>query len=98
MQHLLRQLLLTQLVECEELLAERDVLQETAGGKLDTDDDGAVRHHHGHSTEVYLQVLRQLLTPSITRVLDGSSVMCIGQKLPCKKKINYHSFHLQTLL
>ena len=67
--HLFCQLFLTKLVECEELLGENDVLLESTGGELHADDDGTIRHHHSHRTEVDLQVLRQFLSSGITRVL-----------------------------
>ena len=68
---LFAELLLTQLVEGEELLGQHDVLQETTTGQLHADDDATIRHHHGHSAEVDLQVLWQLLTTSVAGVLQG---------------------------
>ncbi len=41
-----------------------------AAGQLDAHDDGAVGNHHGHRAEVDLEVLRQLLTPRVPRVLN----------------------------
>ena len=67
--YLFAELLLTQLVERVELLGEHHVLQEAAAGQFDADDDGAIRHHHGHRTEVDLQILRQFLTSGVTGVL-----------------------------
>ena len=80
--YLLAQLFLTQFVESEELLRENHVLLETTTGELHPDDDASVRHHHGHGTEVDLQVLWQLLTPSVTRVLqvDESYWKSLGQQ------------------
>lgn len=69
--YLLAELLLTELVERVELLGQDDVLDETTSRELHTDDDGSVRHHHGHGTEVDLQILRQFLTTGITWVLQG---------------------------
>jgi len=68
--YLLGELFLTQLVEHIELAGQVDVLNEPDTGQLHSDDDVSVRHHHGHGTEVDLQVLRQLLTPSVPRVLQ----------------------------
>lgn len=44
-------------------------MQEATACQLDTDDDGSVRHHHGHRSEVYLQILWQLLAACIAWVL-----------------------------
>ena len=59
------QLLLTQLVQGEELPGQCDVLQEAAAGQLDPDDNLSVGDHHGHVPELDLQVLRELLTPLV---------------------------------
>ena len=67
--YLFGKLLLTKLVEREELASQDDVLDEPDRGQLDPDDDLAVRHHHGHRTEVDLQVLGQFLAASVARVL-----------------------------
>ena len=67
--YLFRQLLLTQFVQCEELFRQYNILQETTTGQLDSDDDSPVRHHHGYSAEVDLQILGQLLTPGVAGIL-----------------------------
>ena len=67
--YLFGQLFLTQLVQSVELSGQDDVVDETHRGQFHTDDDLSVRHHHGHRTEVDLEVFWQLLTPSIARVL-----------------------------
>ena len=67
--YLLGELFLAQLVEHIELAGQVDVLNEADTGQLHPDDDVSVRHHHGHGTEVDLQVLWQLLTPGVPRVL-----------------------------
>ena len=68
--YLLCELLLAQLVEDIELPREVDVLNEADTGKLHSDDDVAIRNHHGDCTEVDLEVLRQLLTPRVPGVLQ----------------------------
>jgi hypothetical protein len=68
--YLFGQLFLTQLVQREEFPGEDDVVDETHSSQFDTDDDLSVWHHHGHCTEVDLQVLWQLLTTRIARVLE----------------------------
>ena len=80
--YLLAQLFLTQFVESEEFLRENYVLLETTSGELHSDDDASIWHHHGHGTEVDLQVLRQLLTSGITGVLqdDESYWKSLGQQ------------------
>ena len=67
--YLLGELLLTQLVEGEELAGQIDVVYEATAGQLHPDDDLTVRHHHGHRAEVDLQVLRKLLATSVAWVL-----------------------------
>ena len=67
--YLFGQLFLTQLVQSVELSGQDDVVDETHRGQFHTDDDLSVRHHHGHRTEVDLEVFWQLLTPSIAWVL-----------------------------
>ena len=69
--HLFCKLFLTEFVKGEELLGQHNVLHETTASQLHTYDDGSVWYHHSHSTEVDLQILRQLLTSSITRILLG---------------------------
>ena len=69
--HLFGQLFLTQFVESEEFLGQHDILLETTSGQLHTDDDTAIRNHHGHGTELDLKVLGQLLAASITWVLEN---------------------------
>lgn len=71
---LFRELLLTQFVECIELSAENPVVPETSTGQFDSDDYGTVWNHHGHRAELDLEVLRQLLSTSVARVLEGSEV------------------------
>lgn len=70
--HLLRELLLTQLVECKKFPGQNYIVNEAATGQLHPDDNLTVGDHHGHGAEVDLQVLRELLAPSIARVLNGS--------------------------
>lgn len=70
--HLLRELLFTQLIECEKFPGQDHVVNEATAGQLHPDDDLPVRDHHGHGAEVYLQVLREFLAPRIARVLHGS--------------------------
>lgn len=62
------ELFLAQLVQCEELLGELDVVDEATTGKLDTHDDLTIGHHHGDCSEVDFQVLGQLLTTSVAGV------------------------------
>ena len=69
--NLFGQLFLTQLIESEELSGEDDVILESNGGQFDSDDDLSVGNHHSHSSEVYLQVLGQLLTSRIAWVLPN---------------------------
>lgn len=69
MMYLFSELLLTQLVQSEELASECDVLQEATGGQLHPDDDLPVRHHHGNVTELDLEVLRQHLATVVAQVL-----------------------------
>lgn len=64
------QLLLTQLVQREELARQLHVVDEATTGQLDPDDDLAVGDHHGHAAEVDLQVLGQLLATCVTWILD----------------------------
>jgi hypothetical protein len=66
--NLFAQLFFAKFVQREELLGQFDVLNETATGQLDTQDDLSVGHHHGHCAKVDFQVLGQLLTPSIAWV------------------------------
>ena len=77
---LFAELLLAQFVQGVELLGEHDVSLETARGELDANNDGTVRHHHSHGTEVDLQVFRELLTASITRVLK-SIKKCVHRRV-----------------
>lgn len=63
-------MLLTQLVQREELARQLHVVDEATTGQLDPDDDLAVGDHHGHAAEVDLQVLRQLLATCVTWILD----------------------------
>lgn len=70
--HLLRELLLTQLIECEKFPGQNYVVNETTAGQLHPNDNLTVRDHHGHRTEVYLQVFREFLASGIARVLNGS--------------------------
>ena len=67
--YLFGQLFLTEFVQSEELSGQDDVVNETHCSQLHTDDDLSVWHHHGHSTEVDLEVFRQLLTTSVARSL-----------------------------
>ena len=67
--HLLGQLLLTELIECEEFACKNDVVLETNTSQFDTNNDLAIWHHHSNSTEVDLQVLWKLLSTGITRIL-----------------------------
>ena len=73
--HLFAELFLTQLVERVELLGKRNVLLETARRQLHANDDGAVRHHHGACAEVDLQILGQLLTTGVARVLQTKTII-----------------------
>lgn len=73
--HLFCELLFTEFVQGVEFPGQRDVVKETDRGKFDTDDNLSVRDHHGHSTEVDLQIFWQLLTTSITRILENKSVI-----------------------
>ena len=66
--NLLRELLLAQLIKREELPGQSDVVQETAAGQLDADDDLTVGHHHGDRTELDLEILWQLLPARVARV------------------------------
>lgn len=68
--NLFAKLFLTQLVQSVELLGEKNIVLETTTGQFDTNDNLSVWHHHGHCTEVDLQVLWQFLTTSVTRVLN----------------------------
>ena len=68
--YLLCELFLAQLVEDVELPRKVYVLNEADTGKLHSDDDVAIGNHHGDRTEVDLEVLRQLLTPRVPRVLQ----------------------------
>ena len=70
--YLFRKLLFTEFVKSEEFLGEHDVLLETTTGKFDTNDDSSVWHHHSHWSELNLQVLWQLLTTGISRILWNS--------------------------
>lgn len=54
MAHLLRKLLLTQLVECEKLPGQNNVVDEATTGQLHPYNDLTVRDHHGHRAEVDL--------------------------------------------
>lgn len=67
--HLLRKLLLTQLVESIKLPGQNDVVNEATTSQLHPDDNLSVGHHHGHGAEVNLQVFRKLLPSSIARIL-----------------------------
>ena len=67
--HLLRKLLLTQLVECEKLPGQNNVVNEATTGQLHPDDNLPVRDHHGHRAEVNLQVFGEFLPPSVARIL-----------------------------
>jgi hypothetical protein len=78
--NLFRQLFLAQLVEHKELSGQDDVVDEAASRHLDTDDDLSVWHHHGHRTEVDLQILWQLLTTGIARVLEKKETTRVMQK------------------
>ena len=69
--YLFGQLFLTQFVQSEELSGQDDVVYEATSSQFHTDDDLSVRHHHGHSTEVDLEVFRQLLTTSVARILSN---------------------------
>ena len=73
---LLGELLLTQFIECVELPAENLVVTETCTGQFDPHDDSSVRDHHGDRAELDLQVLRQLLTTGVTRVLENQEELC----------------------
>ena len=73
--HLLGQLFLTKLVECIEFSGEDYVILETNGSQLNTDDDMSVWNHHGHRTEINLEILRQLLSASIARVLQNRNYL-----------------------
>ena len=67
--YLFGKLFLTELVQRKEFPGQDDILNETDTGQLDTDNDLPVRHHHSDGSEVDLQILWQLLTTSIARVL-----------------------------
>lgn len=69
MSHLLRKLLLTQLVEREKLPGQNNVVNEATTSQLHPYDNLTVRDHHGYRAEVNLQVFREFLPPSITRIL-----------------------------
>lgn len=62
-------MLLTQLVEREELARQLHVVNEPTTGQLHPDDDLAVGNHHGHRAKVDFQVLGQLLATRVTWVL-----------------------------
>ena len=66
---LLRQLLLTKLVECKELLSQDDVFNKSTAGQLDPDDHLTVRNHHRHVPELDLHVLRKLLSAFVSGIL-----------------------------
>lgn len=67
--YLLRELLFTQLVECEKLPGQNNIVNEATTSQLHPDDNLSVRDHHGHRAEVNLQVFRKFLPPSIARIL-----------------------------
>ena len=60
---------LAELVEHKELPGQEHVLLETARRQLDAHDDLTVGHHHGDGAELNLEVLGQLLTTGVARVL-----------------------------
>jgi hypothetical protein len=64
----LRKLLFTKFVEHIEFDRQRLVLGVSYRGKLDLHNDLTVRLHHGDTTEEYFEVLRELLTSSVTGV------------------------------
>jgi hypothetical protein len=68
--HLLRKLLLTQLVECEKLPGQNNVVNESTTGQFHPYDNLTVRDHHGHRAEVNLQVFWEFLPPCIARILN----------------------------
>ena len=65
---LLRELLLAQLVEHVELLAQDGVLAVAGASELDLHDDLTVGHHHGHAAEERLEVLGQLLAAGVAGI------------------------------
>lgn len=67
--YLFGELLLTQLIESEELAGQLHVVYEPTTGQFYPNDDLTVWDHHGHRAEVDLQVLRKLLPTCITWVL-----------------------------
>lgn len=67
--YLLRKLFFTQFVQSVKLAAKDLIFTETCAGKFHSHDDGSVRYHHGHCAELNFQVLRELLSTSITWVL-----------------------------
>lgn len=68
--YLFRQLLLAEFVEEVEFDGKLYAPNKTASYQLHTNDDLTVWHHHGHGSEVDLQIFWQLLTSSITRILQ----------------------------
>ena len=67
--HLLRKLLLTQLIEREKLPGQNNIVNKATTGQLHPDDNLPVRDHHGHGAEVNLQVFGEFLPPSVARIL-----------------------------
>lgn len=88
--YLLRQLFLTQFVQGVKLAAEDLIFTKTCTGKFNSHDDGSVRHHHGHCAELNFQILRQLLTTSITWVLWWKLQINGGEKY-WRKSMNENS-------
>lgn len=88
--YLLRQLFLTQFVQGIKLAAEDLIFTKTCAGKFHSHDDGSVRHHHGHRAELNFQILRQLLTTSITWVLWWKLQINGGEK-HWRKSMNENS-------
>ena len=62
------ELFFAELIEDKELLRERIIGVVADRGQLHLDDDLSVGHHHTHTSEQYLQVLRQLLPTCIPGV------------------------------
>ena len=58
MTDLFGELFFTQLVQCIKLASQCNILQKATACKFNSDNDLAIRNHHGHRAELDLQILR----------------------------------------
>ena len=63
--YLFRKLFFAQFVQSEEFSGQSHIVDKTTASKLHTNDDLTIWDHHGHCTELDLEILRELLSASV---------------------------------